>query len=472
MIASMLEVKQELDATPSEIQCSGSGTVFATSDVRGSVKIYDYSQMVLIYKLTSDDIINAITFSPDSQRFYDLRGSYCNVWEPNCLLRTTEGSLAAETERIYSSEAERSGSLLNDFDNDEDDVRSVSLTLYASEAQVENRTAITAVATCADNQQLCAYVKEEGIIEIYDMERNKKHIIVQSAFGLNVDQVALSRNGTRIAYSVHNDHVYVKSLDLLSDPGKVKIGTIYAEETSSSRGAIGQLLFDRTTEHLFIYGTDKLQIISLADRGVVAQAAVELLEQHAQWENQRTNPDILLAFTTHSVRAYSWRTLELKFITPIVADSIDNTKPTSLSTVELLLPSHHPRMRLAMTSCNESGSKYFTFLILDTAALSSSPTRDTAIRGLSIPSAIADHIERPLSILQDGRLMFLDENLWVCTARLPCGPESKLKRHFFLPRDWLTSAGLLLCRIQADGALLCPSRGEMAVVKSEFGMDW
>lgn len=464
-----VEVKQELDATPSEIQCSHSGTVFATSDVRGSVKIYDYSQMVLIYKLTSDDIINAITFSPDSQRFYDLRGSYCNVWEPNCLLRTTEGSLAAETESIYSSEAERSGSL---FDNDEDDVRSVSLTLYASEAQVENRSAITAVATCADNQQLCAYVKEEGIVEIYDMERNKKHVIAQSAFGLDVDHVALSRNGACIAYSMHDEHVYVKSLDLRSEPGKVKIGTVYSEERSSSRGTTGQLLFDRTTEHLFIYGTVKLQIIRLADGSVVAEAGVEPSEQPAQWESQLTSSDILLAFTAQRVRAYSWRTLELKFTIPVVADSIDNTLQASLSTVELLLPSYHPRMRLAMTSCNESGSKYFTFLILDTSALGNSPSREMAIRGLSIPSAIADHIERPPSILEDGRLVFLDENLWVCTARLPCGPESRLKRHFFLPRDWLTSAGLLLCRIQADGALLCPSRGEMAVVKSEIGMDW
>lgn len=468
------EVKQELDATPSEIRCSCSGTVFATSDVRGSVKIYDYSQMVLIYKLTSDDIINAITFSPDSQRFYDLRGSYCNVWEPSCLLRTTEGGLAAETENIYSSEAERSGSLLTDFDNDEDDVGSASLTLlYASEAQVENRAAITAVATCADNQQLCAYVKEEGVIEIYDMERNEKHVVAQSAFGLDVDHIALSRYGALIAYSMRDDRVYVKSLDLLSEPGNVKIGTVYSEERSSSRGTISQLLFHRTNKRLLISGADKLQIIRLADGGVLAEAGVEPSEQPAQWENQRINSDILLAFTTHSVKAYSWTTLKLQFTIPVVDDRIDNTNMlASLSTLELLLPSYHPRMRLAMTSRNESGSKHFTFMILDTSSLGNSPSREAVIRGLSIPSAIADHIGRPLSILEDGRLVFLDENLWVCTTRLPCGPESRLKRHFFLPRDWLTSAGLLLCRIQADGTLLCPSRGEMAVVKSEIGMDW
>ncbi|KAI1735053.1 hypothetical protein F4680DRAFT_436291 [Xylaria scruposa] len=49
--------------------------------------------------------------------------------------------------------------------------------------------------------------------------------------------------------------------------------------------------------------------------------------------------------------------------------------------------------------------------------------------------------------------------------------KSRLERHFFWPRDWL-GTDLLFCRTQAEGTLLCPSRGEMAVVKSEIGLDW
>lgn len=73
------EVKQELCATSSEIQCSITGLVLAAAAVCGSVKVYDYSRMVPIYKLSSDGIIYSIAFSLDSRRIYDLRGSYCNV---------------------------------------------------------------------------------------------------------------------------------------------------------------------------------------------------------------------------------------------------------------------------------------------------------------------------------------------------------------------------------------------------------
>ncbi|KAI8952517.1 hypothetical protein F4801DRAFT_588976 [Xylaria longipes] len=414
-----VEVKQELDATPSEIRCSYNGAVFATSDVRGSIKIYDSSQMVLIYKLMSDDIINSIAFSPDSQRFYDLRGSYCNVWEPNCLLRTTEADAPEDSESIYSSEPERRGSLLTDLENDEDDVRSTSLTLYASETQVENRLAITGVATCFGNQQLCAYTKDEGVVEIYDMSRDSRHVITQTMFGMGVDHVTLSQRGNYIAYSTQDDFVHVKTLELLPEPGKIKIETIYSAKHTSSRGSINQLLLDY-----------KLQIIRFTDGTVIAEADVERAEQLARWENQPADLEILLAFTASSIRAYSWRTLEVKYTIPVDIESTYDNMPTSSLTMEFLLPSYHPKMHLAIVSSNKSSSKYLTFFILDTAALGNSASQDTAIRTIYIPPAVADKIERPLGILQDGRLVFLDEGLWVCTVRLLSRPESRLKRRW------------------------------------------
>ncbi|KAK7739100.1 hypothetical protein SLS62_011300 [Diatrype stigma] len=84
------EVKGEVGVIPHEIQCSPNGRVFLTIDVEGTIKIYDVAQMTVIYKLTSEDAVNRICFSPDNLRFYDLRGSYCNIWEPNCLVRIAD----------------------------------------------------------------------------------------------------------------------------------------------------------------------------------------------------------------------------------------------------------------------------------------------------------------------------------------------------------------------------------------------
>jgi len=66
------EVKVDIGTVPHGIACSPNGQVFVTMDVGGSIKIYDFSSMSLIYKLSSEDRVNQIHFSPDNLRFYDL----------------------------------------------------------------------------------------------------------------------------------------------------------------------------------------------------------------------------------------------------------------------------------------------------------------------------------------------------------------------------------------------------------------
>lgn len=488
------EVKQELDATPSEIRCSINGLVFATSDVRGSVKIYDYSQMVLIYKLTSDDIINSIAFSPDGRRFYDLRGSYCNVWEPNCLMRIVDGGSPGDNESVASSESDRRAGHFADSD----DTRSQSvLSFSASEAHADSRPAIMTVATCPGNNLLCAYAKDEGTVEVYDMARNIRHVVAHSPFGMGVGHVAMSRTGEYIAYSMHNGRITVKHLDLSSKPGRVKITARWAEKKPANRGPISQLLFDNACQLLFVCGSERLQVLRLDDGSVIAEKPAEQSGPPARWEASTDDPAVLIAFTGSAVSAFTWSELELQHVIPI--DSAQGTSelpPSTTLTAEALLPSYHPHAHLVVTSFEEASQKYLTFLLLDTSILRTkfslpaqsvpinvvSADSEPAIRPVQIPSSIARHIEQPVGLLRDGRLVFLDENLWVCTAQVwdrgggrattTSSTGDGLTRHFFIPRDWLNSAGMTLCRIQADGALLCPSRGEMAIIRSDLGTEW
>ncbi|KAB5562819.1 hypothetical protein GE09DRAFT_761324 [Coniochaeta sp. 2T2.1] len=485
------EVKQELDATPSEIRCSSNGLVFATSDVRGSVKIYDYAQMVLIYKLTSDDIINSIAFGPDGRRFYDLRGSYCNVWEPNCLMRIVDGGPSGDNESVTSSESERRAGRMPDSE----DSRAMSvLSFSASEAHADSRPAITIVATCPQNQLLCAYAKDEGTIEVFDMARNIRHVVAHSPFGMGVGCLALSRTGDHIAYAMHNGRITVKQLDLLSKPGKLKITNCWTEKKPSTRGAISQLLFDKACKRLFVCGSEKLQVLKLEDGSVMAEETIEQTVSSAQWETSPDDSEILLAFTGSAISAYTWddllarRTLPRRTLPIERSQGTSDLSPTTSLTAEVLLPSYHPNAHLLVTSFEEAGQKYLTFLLLDISPLRNIPPNSeqttgpaepqSVIRPIRIPRSIARHVEQPVGVLRDGRLVFLDENLWVCTAQVwdrRGGGTMKgdlVTRHFFIPRDWLNSAGMMLCRVQKDGTLLVPCKGEVAVIRSDLGSEW
>lgn len=73
----------------------------------------------------------------------------------------------------------------------------------------------------------------------------------------------------------------------------------------------------------------------------------------------------------------------------------------------------------------------------------------------------------------DHILAFLDCNFWVCLYNLSEDAENaKVKRHCFLPRDWLRVGWLDMAVMRPDGALLWPKNGEVAVVMHELKQEW
>lgn len=64
-----------------------------------------------------------------------------------------------------------------------------------------------------------------------------------------------------------------------------------------------------------------------------------------------------------------------------------------------------------------------------------------------------------------GHVVFLDHQCWLCTWEIDTD-VSNYKRHFFLPRDWLSPSTLQLVTLNGHGTLLCPKNGEVGIVKN------
>ena len=47
-----------------------------------------------------------------------------------------------------------------------------------------------------------------------------------------------------------------------------------------------------------------------------------------------------------------------------------------------------------------------------------------------------------------------------------------VKRHFFLPRDWLNIECLELAIMTKDGTLFCPRNGEVAIIRDGLKEEW
>ncbi|KAL2015463.1 hypothetical protein VTK56DRAFT_5388 [Thermocarpiscus australiensis] len=498
------EVKGEAGVIPHGLACSPDGQVFITMDVRGTIKIYDVSSMSLIYKLSSEDSINQIFFAPDGLRFYDLRGSYCNIWEPNCLLRLADAS----AEDISDSE-----SSADDFWSDTADAPSTSMSFPASESRAESKPAITAIEPRQGSHGLLlAHTNEDGSINVYDTVGKRKREIGKATSNMTIECLAWSTNHNLLAYSLVDGATTVKSVSVDYSGGERSVSTkdVYTEKSPpTGRGRPRQLLFHGTGDRLLICGVKKHQVLSLPDGEVLAERQIpdDDDEKHGKWRQHPSVPEHLLWISARSVTVFSWDDLEPK--TCILLDHLsqalgasDDHRPPA-ATIDAILDSHSPRLLLLRTVAMHQNRPRYDFAVLPTqhiyartppSAVSSASSSTEAgkpgpstmtptiktVSPLAIPPRLASTVAHAVGILPDGRLVFLDRQLWVCTAALlsttgmaaaAAAACPDVRRHFFVPHDWVTAQGLRLCRLLRDGTVLVPSKGEVAVLKGDLVLD-
>ncbi|KAH0538685.1 hypothetical protein FGG08_004760 [Glutinoglossum americanum] len=471
------ELQADLNATPSEIQCSPDGIVFATSDVNGAVKLYNYQHFALIYQLSSEDIVTALCFSPDSRRFYDLRGSYCNIWEPNVLIR-----LSDIDERASEIDAEAG---------------STTASSYASEAWVETPVSITALSARPQGQLLCTG-DDDGLVEVHDIDTEKKLKVGISATGMSIDQLIWSEDGKYFAYAELGGRITVNSIELLN--GKGNFGwlhrSVMSAKLSPEIGGVRQLLLSPGSDFLLVASLNSAQLWSIRTRSVHATCTSVELGVLQKWATNPSNQEQLLAFTTTTIIAYGWGDLQeltrwhIKPLGKAIPDAVEEempglarrtpvcnmTDPLGIGEVvdQVIVSQAREHILLLFSLQGPYRRRRSHLRIIDVASLTDASSGECrAVDSVHIPGDIATMIERPLDILGKDRLVFLDESFWVCTWRLThSGGPNSLVRHFFLPRDWVNTESLDLCQVMADGTFLCPRKDEVAIIKSGLGSDW
>lgn len=306
MVEEIKAVDVNANASPSEIECSPNGVVFATGDVQGPVKTYDLHNLSLIYKLTSEDIIQKICFSPDSRVFYDLRAMYYNVWEPECLVRLDDDRVLSDTDRWVFPGYE-------DVWSDTRDARSTDSSFALSESHAGGKPAITTIAF-SSSLWLIAYGNEDGTVEVYDMNRNCKYVVAKSTYAMGVIQVAWCSADDHIAYVTWNGRVTVKKITVdhaaTAPELAMEQALVFSEKVSAKRGPTKQILFNRTGKLLLVSAQEKTQILRLP----TGQLDTEILTPHPQgiWERHPFDEQLLLYITSSRLYVFTWSALEIK----------------------------------------------------------------------------------------------------------------------------------------------------------------
>ncbi|KAI9150831.1 NACHT and WD domain-containing protein [Paramyrothecium foliicola] len=265
-----------------DIALSKDGSLLLTADSSGTLSIWTFPHLHLIYSLSNtDDPSTGMALSPDNQRFYDVRGSICNVWEPEALVRSDDADL--ETSSATGSYAP-------------------SEAVLASAAT--NGAPITTIAAGPQDKHF-ACGREGGIVSIHsaiDGQRERKVYTHPAADEVTI--LCWSPSGKYIVSCDESTLLVAKRLQL-KDDGK---WAVFAAFELRLGEPVLQILFSMDEKMVLISTPTKDRVWDFRAKKE-AYARMRVGNQQGRWVLRPELPsELWLINATNGVVAYEWST--------------------------------------------------------------------------------------------------------------------------------------------------------------------
>ena len=413
---------------------SHDGSLLLTSDVNGTLSIWTVPDYRLTYRLKYEELVTDMAFSPDGTRFYDIRGTFCNVWEPDALIRSQDidqDSASSNYDTIHSEPVISS-----------DDI---------------TRAPITSLICNASNNLYCCG-KEDGAVVMYEIPKGKKvRQIAKHASSASVIKLAWSVSEKYLASGDDSGRVMVKRLEPPSS-GKAEWAVFKVIDKRIDE-AIEQLLFHSQDGVLLIAGRTTAYAMNLKTKAELC-CARHPEQREGLWINHPTSPTLLIKVDAVQARQYLWKTL-LPQNESISSSLQDVQIDDPLGKVQRII---HVGDRWLILETLSSDPNYASSQNRHIELLELPKAQDTSISNRMKIGGLAKHVRCLIGCFQD-QVVFIDHQFWLCTWAVEL-VYSKHKRHFFLPKDWLSPTALKLIVLNAQGTLMCPRNGEVAIVRS------
>lgn len=466
---------------------SADGSLVATGDTEGTVKVYTTTDLALVYQLSSQDHVLDIAFSVDSKRLYDLRGDYGSVWEPNALVRLAESS-------EYSDQS------TSDAWSESDSLAKLSL---QTEHHFPGVDPIVSLGGQMAGPLYC-YGTENGVAVLGEVRYGNVCEVERMANFMPIEQVSWSDDGKILVIADLSGRISIKRISESTSTEGQRPWRVHDKFKVAFPGRyrhIRQLLFQPKSHKLLAVSALGLVEVD-ADTQQVQETSLPDEMANAKWIPHPTQPGYLLAFGHVNVRVFSWSTLKEVAALPYsparsvraAATSESQHRGRTVGAAEERLgkilscaesPDAILEIILSTTSSGQTETQYLMFTLssidslIDKATISSPEQRTEELSYTLVAPEIASRIREPLALLSRGRFVFLDVDRWVCTWRTPTAPRRSVgaragseagvvglvDAHYFLPGDWVTAVETPLCTVLPDGTLLCPRNGEVASVQ-------
>ncbi|OIW35531.1 hypothetical protein CONLIGDRAFT_666106 [Coniochaeta ligniaria NRRL 30616] len=502
-----------------DIAVSDDGNFLLSRDHHGTISIWTFPRYNLVYSLlNTNEPSSAMVFSPNCQRFYDIRESICNVWEPDALVRPDD----------------------QDLEDNSSSGGSFALTEPITSAACSDHVLITTMGMAANDKYFC-YGREDGSVIIVDAQSGKRlrKVYNHSSPG-DVLALSWSKSGRYMVSCDEFGQVIAKRLQT-KEEGKWAVFAVF--ETNLKENAL-QLLFSPDERFLLISTPSEDHVWDMKSKKEVRSRDWGT-DQSRCWAQHPAVADELIWIEPSLVRTFKWPTLEqqkqartsphsgsemsedIRQARNFESNPSTSRQPSRASdgqrTVQwattasadnqhLIVYATLPQERSVhwASDISQGGLELSILHLSDltsaaTATQSSNlltPQLDSGpcVPTTRIPHYLVEHIKLLVGT-QGTCIVFLDHEGWLSTWDVTAAPnlprgdvaEAPIKqagasadsvhhhhsavecdiegiegvtRHFFAPKDWLNTNTSHLTVVHGQGTLFCPRYGEVAIVRN------
>ena len=422
---------------PYEMTISKDGNFLLTIDYTGTIGVYNFPRLGLIYQLINrHEYIEKLAFSPDSQRFYDLRGSICNVWEPEALVRPDDAEL--------------------------EDWGSSMLTEPVIAHDKSRQTQVTALAAGFTDKYYCAG-RDDGSACIHDARDGRKIRKVSGhSSHTSVIVITWSRSGRYLVSGDDSGRILAKRVDMKQE----NTFAIFPSLDFRLDEPVRQILFNET---------ERLLLISTASFDKIWDLKMKRQVCIREWNSTRRNrwiqhplqSELLIWIDANIVHTYIWEQLEHADPKTLVPTEPlpSNTSRSHGNVIHWVALTTNKQYIVYLSSSGSADTRLSNGVHLEFLATSNIQTQHPHTLAGDCRAGLAAQIKYLIGIYQD-RIVFLDHDYWLCTSEINTSLSGEIKRHFFLPKDWLNHSTLHMATMNEHGTFFCPKHGDVAIVRN------
>jgi WD40 repeat protein len=421
------------------LSSSPDGRTFAAAANDGTIELYDFETLRMIYRIRSEDQgITTLAFSHDSVRLYDIRGDgrSCRVWEPAALMRREIGNDSLRTPSVYSQDSQ-AGVL------DRNDTGVATVTALACYGRGKffvgkDDASVSLFETSMGSFVATIVSHASSVVRLEYIEAPSLLISVDTA-------------GYLLIHSIYHAD------------GKWRSRQVFDHHSSGT--GIQHFLCNHDNSRILICANDQASVFAIAE-GKALGAPVKCDSDVAYvWAKHPSNSDLVLLMYHHTIHLYSWKDPNRLTLEGVVtlAEQVDpgmrirGVAPMFAGSMLGLIYSSHGTRRSP------------EFLGIQTSTLHSTSGE---IKGIAEHQVVFDQIEYYIGPVRN-REVFLSTSGWICSANEDTFSNSDdISYHFPPPSDWLRANDELIIRVTDGGDILFAWRGEVAVVKSGLDRDY